>query len=61
MATELTPKDFKVRQTIDDNKFFIIGILPDNTGEPSIIINFSKDNCRNMIKKLQQMLTDDKA
>lgn len=58
MATELTPKDFKVHPPIDDNKFFNIGILPDADGQPTIIINFSKENCKNFIKKLNQMLNE---
>jgi len=56
MAQELTPKDFKMHPPIDDNKFFIIGLLPDNTGAPTIVLNFSKDNCRAMIAKLTEML-----
>ena len=58
MATELTPADFKIHPPKDDNKFFIIGILPDATGEPSIIINLSKENCRKMINKLNQLLNE---
>ena len=56
MLTELTPKDFKIHPPIDDNKFFNIGLLPDNTGAPTIVLNFSKDNCRAMIAKLTEML-----
>ena len=58
MPQELTPKDIKVHPPIDDNKFFNIGLLPDNTGKPSIVINFSKENCRNLIIKLQTMLEE---
>ena len=58
MATELTPQDFKIHPPIDDDKFFNIGLLPDNTGAPTIVLNFSKDNCRAMIVKLQTMLNE---
>jgi len=60
MPQELTPSDCKVHPTIDDNKFFIIGILPDSDGKPSIITNFSKENCRKMINKLNLMLNEEK-
>ena len=58
MSTELTPRDFKVHPPIDDNRFFVVGLLPDATGAPTIVLNFSKDNCRAMIAKLQTMLDE---
>ena len=59
MPQELTPNDFKVHPPINDDKFFVVGLLPDATGTPTIVLNFSKDNCRAMIAKLQTMLQDE--
>ena len=58
MPKELTPKDFIIHPPIDDDKFFIIGILPDSAGEPSIVLNLSKTNCKNFVNKLNQLLNE---